>query len=341
MSIVRGMIQNNRMKKLRVSIVCVIAFVILLVVFLLTTQGKQTWEVRSIDTMKYSRDMARDRLHDPNFNKTIDKQMAAIKATGANYVAIDTPYDEEFRPFLRRWVTAARTYGLHVWFRGNWSGWEGWFGYPKIDEQTHIAQTRKFILQNQDLFRDGDIFTSCPECENGMHPQIGNAADMQQYKSFLLQEYGVTNEAFHSIGKNVQANYYSMNETIAAAIMDKQTTQQFGGVVVIDHYVATPEQMASDVKKLAAQSGGKIVIGEFGVPIPDLQGQMTDKQQSDWISKALTKLSQIPEVSGVNYWVNVGGSTALWHANGSAKPAVGVITDYYKRNRSNFFGLIR
>ena len=73
------------------------------------------WQIQSIDTMKYSRDMAQVGLEDPKFDTTIDQQLKAIAMTGANYVAVGTPYDEKFIPMLTRWVTIARKYNLHVW----------------------------------------------------------------------------------------------------------------------------------------------------------------------------------------------------------------------------------
>src|SRR5258708_35192946 len=100
------------------------------------------WQIESIDTMKYSRDMARADLTSSNFASDAEKQMADIAATGANYVAIDTPYDDEFLPVLQVWVRAARENGLHVWFRGNFSGWEGGFNYSKLDEATELQKTR-------------------------------------------------------------------------------------------------------------------------------------------------------------------------------------------------------
>jgi hypothetical protein len=91
-------------------------------------QTDPLWEVRSVDTMKTSRDMARSQSKNPAFDAEIDKEMSQIKHLGANYVAIDTPYDDEFLPFLKKWVASARKYNLHVWFRGSFSGYEGWFG---------------------------------------------------------------------------------------------------------------------------------------------------------------------------------------------------------------------
>lgn len=95
----------------------------------------ELWPVRSIDTMKTSRDKARAELNNPDFDTQIEKELTLIKEIGANYVAIDTPYDKEFLPFLKRWISLARKMGLKVWFRGNWSNWEGWFEYEKEEEK--------------------------------------------------------------------------------------------------------------------------------------------------------------------------------------------------------------
>ncbi|HWY79078.1 MAG TPA: hypothetical protein VNW29_01845 [Candidatus Sulfotelmatobacter sp.] len=299
-----------------------------------TTSKKVTkrWEVESIDTMKYSRDLSRQYLTDGSAQVTINKQVSAIAATGATHVAIDTPYDSEFLPVLKMWVQAGRSHGLHIWFRGNFSGWEGWFGYPKIDEQTHIQKVQQFILANKDLFEDGDIFTSCPECENGIQLQIGDPTAVAPYRSFLIDEYRTTKRAFALIGKNVINNYFSMNADAARAIMDRVTTQSLGGVVVIDHYVPTPDDLANDVSSIANQSGGKIVLGEFGAPIPDIQGNMTEEQQKEWLQKSLHLLSNKSVLIGINYWVNVGGSTALWRDNGLPKPVVSILSKYYQNN---------
>jgi hypothetical protein len=296
----------------------------------LINQSPKRWQIESIDTMKYSRDMARADLTNPDFGSDVQKQMSAIAQTGANYVAIDTPYDDEFLPVLQVWVSAARQNGLHVWFRGNFSGWEGWFGYSRITEEAHLEKTKAFILQNPDLFQDGDIFSSCPECENGANLNPGDMTAVINHRKFIIEEYGVTTAAFKQINKNVASNYFSMNADVARAVMDQQTTQALNGVVVIDHYVLTPQQLASDVSAIAAQSGGKIVLGEFGAPIPNIHGQMTNDQQASWIQESLQLLTGVNKLIGVNYWVNMGGSTALWNTDGTPKPAVSVIKSFYQ-----------
>lgn len=121
-----------------------------------------------------------------------------------------------------------------------------------------------------------------------------------------------------------------MNADVAHAVMDRATTQELGGIVVIDHYVPTPQDLMEGVESIADSSGGKVVLGEFGAPIPDLNGTMTDAQQSAWLEQSLTLLTTAKVLQGVNYWVSKGGSTALWNDDDTPKPAVAVLTKYYK-----------
>lgn len=285
--------------------------------------------IRSIDTMKYSRDLSREKANDPSFDQIINKQIADISSTGATYVAIDTPYDEEFIPMLKKWVTTARNYHLKVWFRGNWSGWEGWFDYPLITPSEHIQKTKQFILTHSDLFVDGDIFTSCVECENGNLGDPRKTNRVVQYRNFLIEEYQASKNSFTQIGKNVPSNFYSTNYDVAKLIMDKPTTRALGGIVVIDHNTPNPTKLKEDIKELAQSSGGKIVLGEFGAPILEIHGQMNDQQQAQWLKETLTVLFQTPEIIGLNYWTSVGGSTQLWTPDGISKPSSNIIRQFY------------
>ncbi len=292
-------------------------------------QVKKTWTLESVDTVKYSRDLARQYEKDASYDETIDLQIKAIAGSGANYIAIGTPYDREFIPFLARWVTIARKYGLKVWFRGNFSGWEGWFNYPTISKDQHKQMLKSFIFDNGSLFADGDIFTACTECENGGPGDPRQTGDIEGHRQFLIDEYQIGRNAFTRIGKNVATNYFPMNADVAKLIMDPATTQALGGQVVIDHYVSTPEDLDKGVTDLAESSGGKIVLGEFGAPIPNLQGNLTDKEQAEWIKSALTLLANNPNLIGINYWTSFGGSTRIWKNNGEPTPAVSVIQDFY------------
>lgn len=294
-------------------------------------QQKQ-WDIQSIDTMKYSRDKARE-AGQKAYREEVTKQVESIADTGANYVAIGTPYDDEFVPVIQMWVRAARQKGLKIWFRGNFSGWEGWFGYSKIDRQAHVDKTYRFITTHPELFRDGDIFSSCPECENGgVKFQSGDPYAVAEYRKFLIAEYQTTKNAFASINKKVASNYYSMNADVARAVMDRETTAKLDGLVVVDHYVKDTTQLADDLRMIAEASGGDIVLGEVGAPIPDLHGPMTPQQQKEWLEELLPKLTQVERLKGMNYWVDKGGSTAIWQPNGTPKPAVSVLRKYYTKS---------
>ena len=127
-----------------------------------------------------------------------------------------------------------------------------------------------------------------------------------------------------------------MNGDVAYLIMDKDTTKALGGIVVVDHNVPSPEQLIIDIKTLSKKSGGKIVLGEFGAPIPDIHGKMSDQEQKEWLEKALQRLFNMKEVVGMNYWTNVGSSTQLWDDKGNARSAVEILKKYYKENSSRF-----
>lgn len=309
--------------------------VVLIVVFLSTNltkpaiAGQLLWEFQAIDTMKYSRDTAREKLSDPSFDLVIDRQIAAIKETGATHVGIATPYDEEFYPFLKRWVDSARKHGLKVWFRGNMSGWEGWFEYPKIDRATHTRQVVSFIKNHPELFEDGDAFSSCPECENGGPGDPRLNGDPEGHKRFLIDEYNATTKAFDEIGKDVESKYHSMNGDVARLIMDDQTTKAMGNAVVVDHYVKTPEQLAEDIVEYSNNGEHDVILGEFGAPIPDIHGKYSQEQQAQWIDEALSRFVLIPNLTGLSYWTNVGGSTELWDGSGKARLAVDTIKKYF------------
>lgn len=292
------------------------------------TQKVSWWPVQSIDTVKYSRDIAREKADSPEFDSVIDKQVKQIASVGATHIAIGTPYDEEFIPFMKRWLASARKYGLKVWFRGNFSGWEEWFGYKAISRGQHLQMVKDFISKHSDLFQDGDIFSSCPECENG-GPGDPRKNDLAGFRQFLIDEYKTAKDAFRITGKTVITNYFPMNGDVAKLVMDKETTKALGGVIVVDHYVATPSELATDVRDFARNSGGKVVLGEFGAPIPDIQGKMTEDEQAAWIDSALSALTKEPDLIGLNYWTSVGGSTQIWDENNNPTKAVSVIGKFF------------
>jgi len=298
------------------------------------------WKFQSIDTMKESRDKAREKLNSESYVNEIENQVAKIAQTGATHVAIATPYDEEFLPFLKRWVAAARKNNLKVWFRGNWSNWEGWFGYEKkMTFDTHIQKSIDFIKDNPQLFEDGDYFTGCPECENGVQGDPRQTGKVDQYRQFLITETSQTKKAFEAIGKKVETNLLSMNKDVAELVMDKDTSKAVGGIITIDHYVKDPKKLNDDITALAEKTNSRIVLGEWGAPINDIHGSMDEQAQSEWIEQSLNYLSENKYLVGLSYWTNLNGSTAIWGQNFREKEAVNSIRHFYKPKQA--YGEIR
>ncbi|MCX8008612.1 MAG: hypothetical protein N3A54_02815 [Patescibacteria group bacterium] len=288
------------------------------------------WNIRSVDTMKLSRDLAREKMHDASFDAVISTQVEAAKELGATHVAIGTPYDDEFLPFLERWVKKIREQRLHVWFRGNFAGWEEWFGYKRITREDHKKKLQRFILNNQFLFEDGDLFTSCPECENGGPGDPRMTGDVEGFRKFLIDEYAIAKKSFETIGKKVQANVYSMNGDVALLVMDEQTTQALDGIITIDHYVKSPKRMKEDLTLYTQKSKGRIVIGEFGLPIPDIHGKLSEEQQAKLLYEFFDVFVRDKNVVGVNYWVLTGGSTEILRIDGTKRKGFDALKVFYR-----------
>ncbi len=306
------------------------------IAFSLNSQTVQAslWQYQCVDTVKFSRDTARGwKGRQAELEALINNQMAAIKSLGANCVSLGTPYDEEFVPFLKLWVNKARENDLAVWFRGNFSGWEGWFNYPKMaSAQQHVQKTYAFITSHPEIFQDGDIFTPAPEPENGI---LGNPFASPQNKAalldFLPKSFSSCRDAFKTIGKNISCGYFSVNGSVAKEILSKSVVDKIGSVVVIDHYVSDPKQMSLDIGYLNNLYQSKIAIGEFGAPISDINGPMDENQQAQFIKGLMDVFYNHKNlIPAVNYWTLQGGLTALLRDDGSFKPAVDAIKNYFK-----------
>lgn len=309
-----------------------VTLAVLIVALLLFKQEPVRWQFQSIDTMKYSRDLAREKLNDFSFDRVIEKQVKDIADTNATHISIATPYDNEFIPFMKRWVVQARKENLKVWFRGNFSGWEGWFGYPPITEVQHAEMLEDFILKNPYLFEDGDVFSPCPECENGGPGDPRVTKDVKEYRAFLIKELKIAEKSFKEINKKVRTNYSSMNFDVARLVMDEVTTNEMGGIVTIDHYVKDPEKLNEDINLIARLSKGKVILGEFGAPIPDIHGALNEAEQAYWIERALRLISTNKNLIGLNYWVNMGGTTGIWNNDGTKRLSVEIIKKYYTKS---------
>lgn len=291
------------------------------------------WRYQCIDTMKSSRDRAQELLKNKELRaKVINTEINLVSETGANCIAISTPYDAEFVPLLTEWVTAARNKGLKIWFRGNFSAWEGWFGRKKnMTEIQHLNAMRGFIIDHADLFRSGDMFTGAPEAENG-GPFTGRSFDeFPAYRNFLIVEKQTADTAFQEIDKNVVTNWFSMNGWIAENMYDQTTVNQTGNHITIDHYVKTAEEMDMFITLLNEKFNAQVTLGEFGAPIPDINGNLTEAEQAELIDEIMQVAFKHRDIMvGINYWTLNDGTTALTNTDYSTRSVYETIRKYYQ-----------
>jgi hypothetical protein len=291
------------------------------------------WQTQCIDTMKDSRDNARNWVVRSDLAQLVARQISAVKNTGANCVAIGTPYNDEFAPFMKVWVDEIHKQGMKVWFRGNVAGWEGWFGYPilaSVDE--HHQQIAHFITFHPNFFQDGDIFTPAPEPEAGKLIGDPRSSDVQktEYLNFLVDSYSNCQKAFSQIGIKAVCGYFSTNGDIAKYVLTPDVVSKIGNVVVVDHYVSDPSGLVNDLVDLHNKFQTKIILGEFGAPVPDLNGNMTEDQQAAFIDTVYKGLVAHRDfIVGVNYWVLSDGSSALYNSDFTPRKAVTTIKNYY------------
>lgn len=290
------------------------------------------WNYQCIDTMKTSRDNARRWARDPELPLYIEKELSAIVEIGGNCVALDTPYNDEFLPYLRLWVKTARKKNLKIWYRGNFSEWEGWFSYPKsMSEDELISRSNEFIRTNKDLFKDGDVYTAAPEAENGGPFNQVEIDEYEAYRAFLIRIHDEAKKTFADIGKKVVVNWLSMNGGLARRMFDKPTVDALDHVVTIDHYIKTAAEMGIYIKYFHETFKAKVVIGEFGAPVPDINGTMTEDSQADFIESLMKEMYTYKDsVEGVNYWVTYDSSTAILNDDYSPKKAAFVLKKYFK-----------
>jgi hypothetical protein len=294
---------------------------------------KPFWESECIDTMKYSRDTARAWDNRPEkLNQEINLQIEAIKNMGANCVSLATPYDDQFIPFLKKWLRVARQNNLKIWFRGNFSGWEKWFDYPKLaSRDEHVQKTYSYIVNNPDLFQDGDIFTPAPEAENGIFGDPRTGDDKRSaFNEFIKKSYSTCVNAFSQIGKNVTCGLYSTNYDVARDSFDPETVKQIGNTITIDHYISDAKKYDADIFNIHEKYNAKVAIGEFGAPIPDLNGSMGDDSQSKYVGELLLAIYKHRDfIPALNYWTLRGGSTQIIDDAGNIRSVSKTLKSYF------------
>ncbi len=311
----------------------IISFIILtFFVFPKVINAQETlWKYQIIDTMKTSRDLTLYKMNDKNFDVDIRKELKQIKALGATHVAIDSAYDEKYLPWLIRWINAARKEKLNVWFRGNFSGWHGWFTPKNMTRKEHKKAVEKFILDSPDLFKDGDSFTACPECESGGEGVPITENEVKDFRQFMLEEHELVDNAFKKINKKVNTNWLSINPDVAKKVYDEETIMRIGNFLTLDYFVKDVTQLQEGLDYFKSRfPNSQILIGEFGAPIPEINGDMTEEEKAKFIEQVFMYLASRNDIVGVNYWVSSGSTTELLDSKLQKNASGKVIEKFFK-----------
>ena len=300
------------------------------------------WSIRSVSSMKETK----DKICGQDDQATINKWVAKAAELGANYIAVETPYDNpacgNALNYTKQWVDAIRASGLKVWHRHMPLAFEAIYDTAKV-KGDYLSMVSSYIKNNVTLFADGDIFTPIPEpqnggiggvtgCSNGIC-QFDSAA---MFNKWLRDAIDTSELAFQSIGLGgkMKIGYYGFDGFVAwgsnnpdwHGILEDATVAKMGNIT-IDHY---PELIGQTMKQGLDELQAKypttpIVIGEWG------SAGSTNVEQQVIESMGAAKR---PGIVGFNYWhMGMGGNEALINSDFTNRLQFDEVQSYFKGTR--------
>ena len=304
-----------------------------------TTTG--SWPIQSVSSMKETK----DRICGQRDQTFIDRWVDKAKELGANYVAVETPYDnptcDNSVNYTWKWVNAIRSRGLKVWHRHMPLAFEGIYDTPKA-KGDYLTMIDDYIKNNWGMFREGDIFTPIPEPQNGGVGGVTYCAygicifdNQEHFNRWLREAIDAANNAFDQIGlgRKIKIGYFGFDGFVTwgsnnpdwQGILEDATIQKMGNVT-IDHYPEligqTMEQGLDEV--MAKYPGLPIIIGEWGsAGNGDIEQQVRNSLGA----------AKRPGVVGFNYWhLGMGGNEALINEDFSNRPQYDEVQGFFKIN---------
>jgi len=286
------------------------------------------WIIRSVDTMKLSRDTRKKPLG--------VAQIAALIRLDARlhptHVTVDVYYDDP--GYLARWAGVIRSFGLHVWFRAHWYAWENHRdARGAMSPHAYIAATRRFLQTHAALLRNGDIFDFCPEPENGAYwlrtygPGWSwrNPVAKHAFNTFVRAGIQMASSTLSNRGlAGVMVTAISVNPSIALRLLSQPTVDRLGRITLDvypeggarDPAIAT-RRLLAQIARVHARWQVPLVLGETGYA-RDIA--VDDATQARVLAREFGALAALPYLQGMNYWVDAGG------------PGYGGYTNLYRRS---------
>jgi hypothetical protein len=292
--------------------------------------------VRSIDVMKYTKDLVRNQQSDSEINAIVSAIANGLHPT---HIAISVPMDEsEAYPnpkpaprtaaeFTKAWADAIHSQGINIIWRGTWSGLEGLYNFPKQvgtnrfptgtvesaatdGETTWLGKTYDYIINHPDFFESGDIWAPLPERTEDIFQDstsflpYSSPGIQANYVAFYNDLKIVSDEAFQQIGKTVMTGWTANNYTEAASGWLDNSLFDTAGIISIDHYggTHTVSEMESNLRDLYEQKHHPIFLQEWGdywnqkLDLPNRIAYLLD------MYGMLEQLSDEGILTGFNYW---------------------------------------
>jgi len=306
-----------------------------------TSSPVGSWPLQSVSTMKETK----DRVCSPRDIIFIDRWLSKAVEVGANYVSIETPYDNpscaSALTYTKLWISRARFKGLKIWHRHMPLAFEGIYSIAKNSQSSYLDVITNYIKNNPTLFAADDIFTPIPEPQNGGIQGITYCSegvcqfrDASYFNQWLRDAITQSKQAFASIGlqDKIKIGYYGFDGFVAwghnnpdwNGILEDSTVSAMGNIT-IDHY---PElvgtSMTTDLAELEKRYPGvPIIIGEWGT----VTGGTVEQAVKNSMGAAIR-----PSVRGFNYWhMGISGNEALINEDFTSRVQFDEVRSFFKR----------
>lgn len=303
------------------------------------------WDVRSVDAMKVTKDVICAQKSDSFIDSWLDRAVEL----GATYVAISQPYDNpncgNSVNYTRKWVQKIRAHGLKVWHRHMPLAMEGIYSTTKKNDDFYYDLISSYIINNPDLFEEGDIFTPKPEPQTDGISGVTYCASIcmwsgaREFNNWIRGAMLVSELSFDKIGLGngqVKIGYFGFDgfivwgdnnpDWLGKSFLTTKTVQRMGNIT-IDQYPQGGATMAQDLAELHAQwPNVDIYIGEWGTIT-----STNEAQQAAQIETTFNTFKNDPLIKGVNYWhLGTGGHESLIESDFTRRQGFYTLQGYYQ-----------